>query len=290
MIIIDELSFRHVEGYGFKKYVTTLQLKLRLKDISSRQTMTRDVIGIYNSEREKLRKSLKGCRVCLTMDTWTSIQKLNYMCLTCHFVDDAWKLHKKILNFCQVEDHKGETIGRKIEMSLRKWGIDGIFTLTMDNASSNLTTIKLLQRVTKDWNETVSGNEFMHMRCCAHILNLIVGEGLKEIDASVAKVREAMRYVKSSPNRNRTFRSFMETLGIESKCLLCLDVPTRWNSTYLMLEIAEKFEKVVLQMDFKDDGYSSYFRTKEDSGGLASPYVSDFQNCRAFVTFLRLFL
>ena len=81
----------------------------------------------------------------------------------------------------------------------------------------------------------------------------------------------------------------MERLGMESKSLLCLDVPTRWNSTYLMLEIAENFEKVVLQMDFKDDGYSSYFRTKEDSGGLASPYVSDFQNCRAFVTFLRLF-
>ena len=63
MIIIDELSFRCVEGYGFKKYVTTLQPKLHLKDISSCQTVLRDVIGIYNSEREKLRKSLKDCRV-----------------------------------------------------------------------------------------------------------------------------------------------------------------------------------------------------------------------------------
>ena len=71
MIIIDELPFRCVEGYGFKIYVTTLQPKLRLKDIPSRQTVARDVIGIYNSEREKLRKSLKGCRVCLTTDTWT---------------------------------------------------------------------------------------------------------------------------------------------------------------------------------------------------------------------------
>nr|XP_023901326.1 zinc finger BED domain-containing protein RICESLEEPER 1-like [Quercus suber] len=289
MIIIDELPFRCVEGYGFKKYVTTLQPKLRLKDIPSRQTVARDVIGIYNCEREKLRKSLKGCRVCLTTDTWTSIQNLNYMCLTSHFIDDDWKLHKRILNFCQVEDHKGETIGRKIEMSLREWGIDGIFTLTVDNASSNLTTIKFLQRVTKDWNGTVLGNEYMHMRCCAHILNLIVGEGLKEIDASVARVREAVKYVKSSPNRNQTFRNFMERLGIESKSLLCLDVPTRWNSTYLMLETAEKFEKVFLRMDFEDDGYSSYFRSKEDSGGLGSPCMSDFQNCRAFVTFLRLF-
>ena len=162
-------------------------------------------------------------------------------------------------------------------MSLREWGIDGIFTLTVDNASSNLTTINFLQRVTKDWNGTVLGNEYMHMRCCAHILNLIVGEGLKEIDASVAKVCEAVRYVKSSPNRSQTFRSFMERLGMESKSLLSLDVPARWNSTYIMLGIAENFEKVFLRMDFKDDGYSSYFRTKEDSGSLGSPCMTDFQ-------------
>ncbi|XP_075671983.1 zinc finger BED domain-containing protein RICESLEEPER 2-like [Castanea sativa] len=255
MIVIDELPFRCVKGYGFKIYVNTLQPKLHLKDIPSHQTEARDVIGIYNSEREKLRKSLKGCRVCVTTDTWTSIQNLNYMCLTCNFIDDAWKLHKRILNFCQVEDHKGETIGRKIKMSSREWGIDGIFTLIVDNASSNLTTIKFLQRVTKDWNVAVLENEFMHMRCCAHILNLIVGEGLKEIDGSIARVREAVGYVKSSPNRNQTFRNFMERLGMESKSLLCLDVPTRWNSTYLMLETAEKFEKVFLRMDFEDDGY-----------------------------------
>ena len=53
MIIIDKLPFRCVEGYGFKKYVTTLQPKLRLKDIPSRQTVARDVIRIYDSERER---------------------------------------------------------------------------------------------------------------------------------------------------------------------------------------------------------------------------------------------
>jgi len=43
-----------------------------------------------------------------------------------------------------------------------------------------------------------------------------------------------------------------------------------------MLETVEKFEIVFLRMDFEDDGYSSYFRTKEDSGGLGSPSMSDF--------------
>ena len=81
----------------------------------------------------------------------------------------------------------------------------------------------------------------------------------------------------------------MKRLGIESKCLLCLDVPTRWNSTYLMLYIAKNVEKVFLRMDFEDDSYSSYFLNKENNGGLGSPCGVDFQNCRTFVGFLKLF-
>ena len=115
IIILDELPFRFVEGYGFQRYSTTLQPKLQIRDIPSRQTVARDVIGINGVEREKLREALKGRRVCLTMDTWTSIQNLCYMSLTGHFIDDDWNLHKRILNFCQVEDHRGKTIGRKIE-------------------------------------------------------------------------------------------------------------------------------------------------------------------------------
>ena len=85
MIIIDELPFRFVEGYEFQRYSTTLQPKLRIRDIPSHQTVARDVIGIYDVVREKLKGALKGRKVCLTMDTWTSIQNLNYMSLTCHF-------------------------------------------------------------------------------------------------------------------------------------------------------------------------------------------------------------
>ena len=54
-----------------------------------------------------------------------------------------------------------------------------------------------------------------------------MGEDLKEINAFVAKVSKAVRYMKSTSNKNQTFSSFMEMLGIECKSLLCLDVPTR---------------------------------------------------------------
>ena len=82
---------------------------------------------------------------------------------------------------------------------------------------------------------------------CVHILNLILGEDLKEINAFVAKVSKVVRYMKSTSNKNQTFSSFMEMLGIECKSLLCLDVPTRWNSTYLMLETAKNLRKCSLE-------------------------------------------
>jgi hypothetical protein len=66
------------------------------------------VVSIYNIERAKLKKALEGRKVCLTTNTWTSIKNFHYMCLTYHFIDDDWKLHKRILNFCIVEDHKGD--------------------------------------------------------------------------------------------------------------------------------------------------------------------------------------
>lgn len=39
------------------------------------------------------------------------------------------------------------------------------------------------------------------------------------------------------------FKYCMQEIGIESSVGLRLDMPTKWNSTYLMLESALKYEK-----------------------------------------------
>jgi len=72
------------------------------------------------------------------------------MTLTAHWIDDQWNLQKRILNFCSVADHKGETLGKRVEECLLEWGIDCIFTMTVDNASSNDKMIKYLMGVCKD--------------------------------------------------------------------------------------------------------------------------------------------
>uniref|UniRef100_A0A151UFW8 AC9 transposase n=1 Tax=Cajanus cajan TaxID=3821 RepID=A0A151UFW8_CAJCA len=93
------------------------------------------------------------------------------------------------------------------------------------------------------WNSLVMKGDYVHMCCCAHILNLIVKDGFKENIDAVVKIRAAIKYVRSSPSRLSKFKACVEQRNIEFKGLVCLDVETRWNSTYLMLKAALKHQK-----------------------------------------------
>jgi hypothetical protein len=119
MIIVDEQPFRFVEHEGFIYYMNVVEPRF---PIPSHVTVTKDCMKLYLDERKKLKDilSMKGQKVCLTTDTWTSVQNLNYLCLTCHFIDSDWKYQKRILNFCLVSNHKGKTLGKVVEKCLRE--------------------------------------------------------------------------------------------------------------------------------------------------------------------------
>ncbi|KAI5325049.1 PREDICTED: zinc finger BED domain-containing [Prunus dulcis] len=68
------------------------------------------------------------------------------MAFTTYFSDDGCNLHKRILNFCQISNHKDEAIGRLIEKYLVNWGIEKVFSIIVDNASANDGAVK--------WNST----------------------------------------------------------------------------------------------------------------------------------------
>ncbi|KAK2655150.1 hypothetical protein Ddye_008202 [Dipteronia dyeriana] len=107
----------------------------------------------------------------------------------------------------------GETIGKIIEACLLDWGIDRVFTITIDNASANdVAIIKYVKKELSNWvaDGIILEGEFFHVRCCAHILNLIVTEGLKDIHESIISIRNVMRYVRSSPSRLHKFKKCVE--------------------------------------------------------------------------------
>ncbi|KAM3217385.1 hypothetical protein P3L10_026828 [Capsicum annuum] len=133
--------------------------------------------------------------------------------------------------------------------------------------------------------------EHFHVRCMDHILNLIVQDGLEEIGASVKRVRQMVKYIKVSPARIRKFNECCEFENIECKKSLCLDVPTRWNSTYLMLDTAQYFETAFNRYDLEDSGLSTYLAANVcEDGSTAGMLKNDgWQNVRNVVIFLKRF-
>ncbi|KAL0551937.1 hypothetical protein IC582_011030 [Cucumis melo] len=212
------------------------------------------------------------------------------MVLTAHFIDSYWVLHKKNLNFCQVANHKGVTIGKLIESCLLEWGIDKVFSITVDNASLNDGEISYIKKRLRSKKTLILEGELLRMRCCAHVINLIVNEGLKEMHDLIASVRNAVRYVISSSKRLTKFKTCVEQQKIDCKALFCLDVPTRWNFTYLMLEHALKFEKAFQILEEEELDYQDCF-AKDEHGKkrIWPPSNSNWKNVEVFVMFFKVF-
>ncbi|XP_050902307.1 zinc finger BED domain-containing protein RICESLEEPER 3-like [Lathyrus oleraceus] len=254
----------------------------KLVQVSSRfdKKACRNALSVFVVLDEQPFSAVEGEGVALTTDCWTSIQNLNYLTLTAHFVDNEWKYQKRIISFTVIPNHKGETVGRKIEEVLRDWGIRNVSTITVDNATSNDVAVTYLKRKIANMNGLMGDGECFHMRCSAHILNLVVNEGLKDKHLSVTSVRDAVRFVKSSPHRATKFKECIEFAGITCKKLVCLDVSTRWNATYLILEAAEKFQLAFEKLEDKESSYREFF------GKGNPPSNDDWDIARAFRAFL----
>ena len=211
MIILDELPFSHVENSGFRHFCSVACPRFM---IPSHRTITKDIIDIFLSEKASLKSLLcdKKQRVSLTTDIWTSITTVSYMVITAHFIDQDWQLRRRIISFNTISDHKGETIGKHLKKCLLDWGIERVFTVIVDNASANKVAITYLMNKLKTWRDgaLVLNGDFIHVRCCAHIMNLIVNEGLKKLDNNIISIRNAVKYVRSSTARLKAFQIRVE--------------------------------------------------------------------------------
>lgn len=82
------------------------------------------------------------------------------------------------------------------------------------------------------------------------------------------------------------FKKCVEDEKLSSKKLLCLDVPTRWNSTYLMLGSAITLEEAFKRYSEEDPLYNVELSEREGNG---APTLNDWSNVKRFSGFLESF-
>ena len=95
-IFAYEYPISIVKHKRFRDFVNSIQ---PLFCQISHTTMRKEILGLYNAKKEKLRASLKGLNswVAITMDMWISNQKKGYIIVTAHFVYSNWTLHSRLL-------------------------------------------------------------------------------------------------------------------------------------------------------------------------------------------------
>ncbi|XP_050374564.1 zinc finger BED domain-containing protein RICESLEEPER 2-like [Argentina anserina] len=302
MVVVDELPFSFVEKQGFRHFCFVAIPQWTVPCI---RTLVTKFLALYDKTKRKLKHNISRHRVCLTTDTWTSVQNVNYMVLTAHFIDDKWEMHKRVINLCPISSHSGNSIGLLIESCLLQWGISKVLTITVDNATTNKCAIEYVRSKLnrREKSEAVLGGKYMHVRCTAHITNLIVGSGLKRLNKAVLAIRNAVKYVRSSAARLDSFKAAVAKEEIPCKGLCVMDIPTRWNSTFLMLESAYKFKAAFARMEVEDAGFAAYFKEPDEEfdedgnlistigrrGKVGPSSHEDWDKAEVFVQFLRVF-
>lgn len=159
-----------------------------------------------------------GCRVTLTTDIWTSeSQNFAYACLTAYYIDNQWALQKTILNYKWIVwPHDGESLFKFISQLIMEWNLDKkIFSMVVDNASANDSMVRHL----KSWlsDRVPCAGDFFHVRCSAHILNLVIQDGLVLIKPLLDNIRGTVRYLNKSSYGKQKLDLVVSQLKLQGK-------------------------------------------------------------------------
>ncbi|CAN0881407.1 Putative AC transposase [Linum grandiflorum] len=292
MVIVDKLPYKFLEQDGFKHFMSFACPGFK---IPTEETVMADCHQLFLQEKEKLKQRLKNScpgRVSLTIDRWKTLQKTEYVCVAAHYIDKKWKLNKRIISFCPITDLKGLEIGNVIESCLKDWGINEVFSITVDGGSSNDVAINYMRDRFNQSGTGILGGKFLHVRCVAEIINLAAVDSLTEMSKSVKRVREAMKCIRQSIPRLFEFKQWVAAAseGNQNNVLLRTDEPTSWKSTYLMLESATNLEQALIQYASMDRDYRHDLLLAEDENGerIGMADETDWGNVKWLVKFLKL--
>ncbi|KAK7244295.1 hypothetical protein RIF29_39115 [Crotalaria pallida] len=255
MIIMHDYPLHMVEHPGFVAFVQNLQPQFKMVTFN---TIQGDCIATYLMEKQNLLKYFEGLpgRVCLTLDIWTSNQSLGYVFITGHFVDNDWKLQRRILNVVmEPYPDSDSALSHAVAACLSDWGLEGkLFSVTC-NQALNAAALENLRPLLSAKNHHILNGQLLVSNCIADTLSSVAKELLGSAQDLVHKIRESVKYVKTSESHEEKFLELKQQLQVPSERSLFIDDQIQWNTTYQMLVAASELKEVFSCLDTSDPDY-----------------------------------
>ena len=271
-IINNNLPFSIIESNSFLKLLKYINEDL---PTISRGTIKNNLDLLYNKELVKVKKRLStnNSLFSITLDEWSSNNNIDFLAITLYYYNKDFKLESYLLGFEDLGENTSYTgiiLYNFVDKVLKDFNINKkLLSITRDNASSINNLIETLQYKYK-LNYNI---DIIDTRCVAHVINLISNsflayiffipnntkifkDKINSLVNSIIEYKEIYNNFKDLPNIVRNiivsikYNYFLKNIfkQLVKKCKLknynnlrgaeklLRDNPTRWLSTYNMLE------------------------------------------------------
>ncbi|XP_022685253.1 zinc finger BED domain-containing protein RICESLEEPER 2-like [Setaria italica] len=231
IIILHEYPLSMVDHAGFRRFASALQPLFKM---GTRNTIRKIIVMQYEMERKKAIEYMASIdsRVAITSDLWTSDnQKMGYMAVTAHFIDESWTLTNIIMRFIYVPaPHTSEVIAEELYESLVDWNLDEkISTITLDNCTTNDAAIPYL-------------------------------DGLEHIKTAIENIRESVAYWTTTPKRIEKFEEIAKF--VKDKVAEIIDLLTELMIEYHVEEDCDNSESAAAAAPTEDIEFLSSFSAR----------------------------
>ena len=305
LIIVQNVSFRIVESPEFHVFCQVLNPQSHGFVTTAHSQIGRKIRELWQTHKDTIRKKLQSAlsRIHLSVDIWTSPNRLLLLAVTADFVDCTEEKHMKaLLALRTVKGHSGEAQFAVLLPVLHDYGIARkLGAVVADNSGTNDTLCREIEAHLLNEESLVWEASQWRLRCLGHIINLAVqaflfhnaigmeemescdesekSEGISEaikqkfrLLGPLGKLHNIVVNIRSSAGRTSEF------LALAGR-MIPLDNRTRWNSWHSMLVVADKHASPI-------DAYAkSYFDE------LSKDYLTplDWKKLRTIMAFLQPF-
>ena len=196
MIIAHKQPFLLVEHPLFQLFFASLQPRFKFFGCA---TAKYNAMQIFTLMRKNLFSELKGFdNISLATNLWKLLNQSSFMVVSCHYISAHWDMKKQLISFKELPTpHTGLVIANQLVVTITEWKLlEKVAFIMVDNASSNNVAVAWVLSVLQSCNclPPAMKGKFFHVQFAAHIINLIVKDGLNSLTLSeaITKIQDSV--------------------------------------------------------------------------------------------------